>query len=990
MNKVLYIILISLFSLTIFSCAKKEKKEEEKDTTAPTVSSISPTDNQTGVSISENISVTFSEAMDTASVTTNTSDTSCSGSFQLSSDTFSTCVQMSSSPSSSNSDKTFTVDPSSNLSYATSYKIRVTTGVKDSAGNVLGSQYETSTGFTTESAPVWAQEAYVKASNNGASDGFSYSVALDGGTLAVAAYGEDSNQTTITNDNSTASSNNSNYNSGAVYVYKRTGTTWAQEAYVKASNNDASDNFGYSVALDGDTLAVGAYLEDSNQTTITNDNSTASSNDTSNDSGAVYVYKRTGTTWEQEAYIKASNSEANDYFGNSVALDGDTLVVGAYGEDSNQTTITNDNSTASSNNSNNRSGAVYVYKHTGTTWEQEAYIKASNSEATDWFGSSVALDGDTLVVGAYKEESSQTTITNDNSTASSDNSNNRSGAVYVYKRTGTTWEQEAYIKASNSEATDEFGFSVALDNDTLAVGVREEDSNQTTITNDNSTASSNNSNNSSGAVYVYKRTGTTWAQEAYVKASNNDAIDYFGHWVALYGDTMAVGAKFEDSNQTTITNDNSTASSDDSSSASGAVYVYKRTGTTWAQEAYVKASNNDASDHFGSSVALDNNTLAVGAYGEDSSQDTITNGTTSSDNNSSSGSGAVYVYNWAPSGPLLMGGSIQGTALSLTGEVTTFAGTGSHGSEDGTGTSASFRRTRAITTDGTNLYVSENGYHLIRKIVISTGVVTTLAGTGSSGSANGTGTSASFNAPHGITTDGTNLYVADRSNYLIRKIVISTGAVTTLAGTAGSYGSADGTGTSASFYNPSGVTTDGTNLYVVDTGFHKIRKIVISTGAVTTVAGTGSPGSADGTGTSASFKWPSRITTDGTNLYVADYYNSLIRKIVISTGAVTTLAGTAGSSGSADGTGTSASFNTPQGITTDGTNLYVAEYGNHLIRKIVISTGAVTTLAGTAGSSGSADGTGTSASFSYPDGITTDGTNLYVVDYANYLIRKIE
>ena len=218
MNKVLYIILISLFSLTIFSCAKKEK-EEEKDTTAPTVSSISPTDGQTGVSISENISVTFSEAMDTASVTTNTSDTSCSGSFQLSSDTFSTCVQMSSSPSSSNSDKTFTVDPSSNLSYATSYKIRVTTGVKDSAGNVLGSQYETSTGFTTESAPLWAQEAYIKASNNDASDFFGRSVALNGDTLAVGADYEDSNQTTITNDNSTASSNNSNDYSGAVYVY---------------------------------------------------------------------------------------------------------------------------------------------------------------------------------------------------------------------------------------------------------------------------------------------------------------------------------------------------------------------------------------------------------------------------------------------------------------------------------------------------------------------------------------------------------------------------------------------------------------------------------------------------------------------------------------------------------------------------------------------------------------------------------------------------
>ena len=325
--------------------------------------------------------------------------------------------------------------------------------------------------------------------------------------------------------------------------------------------------------------------------------------------------------------------------------------------------------------------------------------------------------------------------------------------------------------------------------------------------------------------------------------------------------------------------------------------------------------------------------------------------------------------------------------------VTTLAGTGSSGSTDNsTGTLASFSKPRGITRDGTNLYVADTYNHLIRKIVISTGVVTTLAGTGSSGSTdNSTGTSASFNGPRGITTDGTNLYVADFSNHLIRKIVISTGVVTTVAGKlwggAGDPGSANGTGTSASFNGPNGITTDGTNLYVSERNNHLIRKIVISTGVVTTLAGTGSSGSADNsTGTLASFYRPRGITRAGTNLYVADLHNHRIRKIVISTGVVTTLAGT-GSAGSANGT--AASFKFPHGITTDGTNLYVADTSNYLIRKIVISTGAVTTVAGT-GSAGSANGTGTSASFYLPYGITTDGTNLYVADTFNYLIRKIE
>jgi len=324
--------------------------------------------------------------------------------------------------------------------------------------------------------------------------------------------------------------------------------------------------------------------------------------------------------------------------------------------------------------------------------------------------------------------------------------------------------------------------------------------------------------------------------------------------------------------------------------------------------------------------------------------------------------------------------------------VTTIAGTaGARGSADGTAALARFSFPFGITTDGTNLYVADTYNNTIRKIVISTGAVTTIAGTaGTTGSADATGAAATFLSPTGITTDGANLYVTDYGNSTIRKIVISTGAVTTIAGTAGSTGSADGTGAAATFNAPAGITMDGTNLYVADYGNRTIRKIVISTGAVTTIAGTaGALGSADGTGAAATFSNPFGITTDGTNLYVADSSYSTIRKIVISTGAVTTIAGTAGTTGSADGTGAAATFFYPLGITTDGTNLYVADTDNHTIRKIVISTGAVTTIAGTAGATGSADATGAAATFFYPAGITTDRTNLYVADTNNSTIRKI-
>ena len=606
--------------LTLLLGACGEKKEEHADSEG---SDNDGTDTATTLSAPANLSVTAG----VNKVTLDWDAVSGASSYTVYWGT-STGISSSSTAITSISTDNYT---HSSLTNDTTYYYKVA-AVDSSGTGTLSSE--------TSAAPsaTWAQEAYVKAANNDPSDEFGSSVALSGDTLAVGVNLEDSDETTITNG-TTASDDDSNVSSGAVYVYKRTGTSWAQEAYVKAANNGANDNFGYSVALSGDTLAVGSHLEDSNETTITNSTST-SSDDSSSNSGAVYVYKRTGTSWAQEAYVKAANNDSGDRFGWYVALDGDTLAVGSPFEFSNQTTITN-GTTASSDDSIEWSGAVYVYKRTGTSWAQEAYVKAANNDWYDKFGYSVALDGDTLAVGASEEDSNQTTITN-GTTASSNKDNPSSGAVYVYKRTGTSWAQEAYVKAANNDHSDQFGSSVALSGDTLAVGVNLEDSNETTITN-GTTASSDDNSTNSGAVYVYKRTGTSWAQEAYVKAANNGADDYFGYSVALDGDTLAVGAYKEDSNQTTITN-GTTASSDDSITNSGAVYVYKRTGTSWAQEAYVKAANNDASDEFGKSVALSGGTLAVGSHLEDSNETTITNGTIASSDDSSTNSGAVYVY----------------------------------------------------------------------------------------------------------------------------------------------------------------------------------------------------------------------------------------------------------------------------------------------------------------------------------------------------------
>jgi NHL repeat len=329
------------------------------------------------------------------------------------------------------------------------------------------------------------------------------------------------------------------------------------------------------------------------------------------------------------------------------------------------------------------------------------------------------------------------------------------------------------------------------------------------------------------------------------------------------------------------------------------------------------------------------------------------------------------------------------------GVVTTLAGlAGSNGTNDGTGSAARFYFPEGVAVDTNgNVYVSDSGNNAIRKVT-AMGVVTTLAGSaGTSGTNDGAGSAARFNQPSGIAVDSAgNVYVADTGSHTIRKVT-SGGVVTTLAGLAGSYGSANGTGSAARFNQPSGVAADTNgNVYVGDSGNYTIRKVT-SGGVATTLAGqAGVYGSADGTGSGARFLFPKGVSVDAAgNVYVADYENYTIRKVT-SAGVVTTLAGLAGSVGSADGTGSVARFNYPQSVAADTNgNVYVADSGNYTVRKAALmgANWVVTTLAGVVGGPGSADGAGGGARFANLFSVAVDSAgNVYVADRNNYTLRK--
>lgn len=289
----------------------------------------------------------------------------------------------------------------------------------------------------------------------------------------------------------------------------------------------------------------------------------------------------------------------------------------------------------------------------------------------------------------------------------------------------------------------------------------------------------------------------------------------------------------------------------------------------------------------------------------------------------------------------------------------------------------------ASDPSGTNLYIADSANHIIVKVVIATGATSTIAGSfGISGSIDGVGSAARFNNPQGIATDGTNVYIAGPVDNYVRKLELSTNTVTTMAGNPGggvigTPGFLDATGTASFLNQPRGLATDGTNVYVADSNNHRIRKIVIATNVVTTLAGNGTNASVDGIGTAAQFGQPQGITTDGTTLYVSDTVTNRVRKIIISSGLVNTLV--------------SAGLNGPYGLVLDSSNIYIANSGTPCnILQYSFSSTTLSTLAGNGSCGAVINGSLLSARFIGPIHMTTDGSSIFVADYNNNVIRRIQ
>ena len=410
----------------------------------------------------------------------------------------------------SQADNVFTITPTTTEAYAGTFSI--TFSATDGTNAVTAAS-----AFTLAFAYDWttaAQQQKLTGSTT-TGDSYGYNVHIDGDTAIVGARFENTAQ-------------------GAAYIYTRSGTTWSQQQKLTASDAQNSDRFGCDVEIDGDTVVIGSMLDDTQR-------------------GAAYVFTRSGTTWSQQQKLVASTRTDYDQFGEAVAINGDTIVVGALFEDS----------------GGSNSGTAYVFTRSGTTWSQQQKLVASDAAANDQFGSNVAIAGDTIVVGALYEDAG----------------GSNAGAAYVFTRSGTTWSQQQKLVASDAAADDRFGSSSSIDGDTIVVGAV-------------------NENSQAGSAYVFTRSGTTWSQQQKIVASDAGAHDWFGIDVDIEEDTVVVGAYGDDSGTT--------------QNGEGAAYIFTRSGTTWTQDKKIVSSTRSTNAYFGYHVALQDNSIIVGAWGETS------------------------------------------------------------------------------------------------------------------------------------------------------------------------------------------------------------------------------------------------------------------------------------------------------------------------------------------------------------------------------------
>lgn len=354
-------------------------------------------------------------------------------------------------------------------------------------------------------------------------DQLGLSVSIDGGTALIGAPGED----------------NTGIDSGSAYVFVRSGSGWSQQAKLTASDSFSGDNFGESVSVDGNTAVIGAFNDDDNGSS----------------SGSAYVFVRNGSIWSQQTKLIADDAATADQFGISVSVDGTTALVGADRDDDNGAS----------------SGSAYVFVRSGSVWSQQAKLAASDAAAVDTFGASVSLKGDTALIGAYLN----------------DDDGSNSGSAYVFARSGSLWSEESKLTASDAAAGDQFGRGVSIHGDTAVIGAARDDDN----------------GSDSGSAYVFVRAGSVWSEQAKVEPSDATAEDRFGYSVSVNGNVALIGSYLND----------------DNGSNSGSAYVFLRSGAMWVQEDKITSSDAAADDYYGFSVAIDGDTAIIGAFLDDDS-----------------------------------------------------------------------------------------------------------------------------------------------------------------------------------------------------------------------------------------------------------------------------------------------------------------------------------------------------------------------------------